>query len=219
VGLSREALLADVRRTINRQAFPPELYRFDEKREFSDSILAGCVWVTTLNTCRETEAKGRGDAKEGSMRYRSGTVRSERLTPDVKEIAQRSGIRLEGNVQGISLSNNTAERTMPEAMGDFGRFCIKLLDPFEFFVQWSVAVALNVKGLGTAMGSKVTYAEREYAGLEDPPGHPGFLKPPDAYAEQQEFRFMWLPRDVSKPLVPHLLAGVFDARLVERVRY
>jgi hypothetical protein len=93
-----------------------------------------------------------------------------------------------------------------------------VLDPSEFFVQLTVALALDTSGEGSAFASQVTYSEREYEGLEDPPGHPAFVKPPDAYAEQQEFRFLWLPKDLTKPLVPHLLIGAIDPSLVERVR-
>jgi hypothetical protein len=88
----------------------------------------------------------------------------------------------------------TTVRFAPEKMKVFGEFCVQISDVRQLFRLVSAAVA----GEHTIIGAdhrRVTYASREYADTEVAAGPLGFVKPPDEYAEQQEYRFLWQPAD------------------------
>lgn len=97
-------------------------------------------------------------------------------------------------VLGDAYALCTTVRFAPEKMKVFGEFCVQISDVRRLFRLVSAAVAAEHTIIG-ADHRRVTYASREHADAQPRAGLLGFVKPPDEYAEQQEYRFLWQPAD------------------------
>ncbi len=203
--------------------FPPVLYRFDEKREYGEDILRGNVFVSTLERCRRTEDVTRRDELDGKIFYRTGVVNFDSHDPRDRKIRSRMeelgmiGIEDGGRMKNVSFADNNLEQYIPdaflywttvqhdpEAMKDFGECCIRIKRPREFFYQMTVAL---VRDAATSFDDptepiefhflyahEVRYTDPHYRDVDDEPGVVGFVKRPDKYEKEQEFRMLWYPQ-------------------------
>jgi hypothetical protein len=105
---------------------------------------------------------------------------------------------------GDALVLCTTEAFNPGLLSEtFGNFCVEITEPLHFFELITNRLTREMILKESIIG-RVIYQEREYCDLEPPPGPLGFVKPPDRYQHQQEFRFLWTI-DNPNNLQPFLL--------------
>ena len=197
--------------------FPQAVFRFLKEKSQADDLLAGRVWISTLNACRAHEEGGRGDAGEASIEYNSGFANGDSGDAKLETIARRVGINLGPNCSNITINDCTSRNSIKDAFvlcttlvyspdklsPVFGNHCVEIFDSEEFFRRVSSRLHAQHPIKEFARGP-VIYRPRQFHGLESEPGPLGFVKPPDQYQDQKEFRMLWVPHDFSK-LVPFLL--------------
>lgn len=205
------------------------IYRFFSEEWQADSLACGDVWLSTLKQCRTYENPEQGDPEEAHEIYNSGHAVGGSNDLELVEQARRSGIFIGPGCSNITINNNTRVTSIsdafvlcttinfsPEKLNDtFGKYCVEITNPMEFFV--SISESLNTQyTIKEAAAGRVIYKDRNYSGMEIPPGPIGFVKPPDLYANQEEFRFLWLPED-SAELKPFLMKCPNISSLCKRV--
>jgi len=205
------------------------IYRFFQEEWQADALALGEVWLSTLETCRAYENPEQGDAEEAHETYNSGHAVGGGNDPELVEVARRSGIHIGPGVGNITISNNTRKSILPDAYvlcattefrpeklnETFGRYCVEITNPRQFFITVSEVLEGTVS-IGKAAAGKVIYKDRFYTGMENPPGPIGFVKPPDLYTSQKEFRLLWILRE-TKGLTPFLLKCPQVSHLCERI--
>lgn len=119
-------------------------------------------------------------------------------------IAKRFGIHIDQGCSNITLDNCTRIHRLPDAFvlctteqfnpenlsGTFGNYCVEINQPQKFFKLVTENLIKHHSVRESAFG-RVIYSERRFTGLQNPPGPIGFVKPPDMYGSQHEFRFLW----------------------------
>lgn len=193
-----------------------KVYRFFKEKCHAEALCKGDVWISTLKTCREYEDPLQGDPDEAKHIYRSGYMVGGSEDADLVKVAARSGIMLGPGSSNITLKDNvsiimisdafvlcTTKEFNPEALSDtFGMYCVEISNPSKFMELLSFRLN-EMHPLKCSLMGDVAYEDREYTGLEDPPGVLGFVKPFDKYSSQKEFRFIWEAKDpiAIKPLL------------------
>jgi hypothetical protein len=163
------------------------------------------------------------------MRYNTGHMVGDSEDQDFVMVARRAGIYIGPGCSNISLSNNTSvcalpdafvlcatERFDPNALSEvFGMHCVAIHDPIAFF-QHVTAQLTRIHDITEATLGRIIYKDRFYTGLEQPPGLMGFVKPPDRYSDQNEFRLLWTVRR-NAPISPFELNVPTVSSLCTRV--
>lgn len=183
---------------------PHRVYRFFKESTHADALASGTVWLSTLETCRAYEDPYQGDPDEAVQTYNSGHAVGGSDDAAFKLIAERSGIYIGSSCSNITVSNCTSvqrlpdafvlcttEQFKPECLNDtFGWYCVEIERPQEFFRLLTASLS-KLHAVHEAGFGRMIYQERSFAGLQDPPGPIGFVKPPDKYKNQREVRFLW----------------------------
>ena len=205
------------------------IYRFFQEEWQADALARGEVWLSTLEACRAYEDPEQGDPEEAYETCNSGYAVGGSNDPGFVEVARRSGVYIGPGCSNITLSNNTMKTILPDAYvlctttefspeklsETFGRYCVEVTNPKDFFVLISESLEKSKK-IKEAAAGKVIYKDRSYTGMESPPGRIGFVKPPDLYATQREFRLLWVPEN-SSGLAPFLLKCPEAAHFCKRI--
>jgi len=205
------------------------VYRFFKKESEAEALTRGEVWLSTLATCRKYEDPKQGDPEEAHETYNSGYAVGGSGDPEFVEVARRSGIHIGLGCSNGIISNNTRKTVLPDAYvlcttiefspeklsETFGRYCVEITNSREFFINVSVLLEKSV-AINKAVAGKVIYKDRHYTGMEAPPGPIGFVKPPDLYASQKEFRFLWVPK-TPDGIEPFLLDCPKVSQLCKRI--
>lgn len=211
------------------EAPPAVLYRFFQHDWEAECLVAGRVWVTTLETCRRFEDAERGDAGEGTLQYNSGVVTGDSSDPIVRIVAERVGVRFFASVTSMVISGNTRVETLADGYvmcttelpskqleKTLGPHCVRIDQPFLFFRKITRAIQATVPLRRASIG-RITYADRTFDGVSDPPGRIGFVKPSDIYAKQQELRMLWVPVQPREALAPFLVECPSARRFCRKV--
>ncbi|WP_188013715.1 hypothetical protein [Photobacterium damselae] len=205
-----------MKKLVSIDGYNEPIYRFFPEKWQAESLCKGNVWISTLETCRQYEDPLQGDSEEATHTYSSGHIVGGSNDPAFVEMASRSGISIGEGCSNITISNCTSVKKLPDAYvlcttreyrpqslsGTFGNHCVKISNPAEFFKL--VSATLNKqKSIREGGMGLVQYKERNYTGLQSPPGPIGFVKPGDQYSSQKEFRLLWVPQtsDAIKPFL------------------
>lgn len=205
------------KKLVTIDGYNKPIYRFFPEKWQAESLCKGNVWISTLEACRQYEDPLQGDPEEATHTYHSGHIVGGSGDPAFVEMASRSGIHIGEGCSNITISNCTSIRRLPDAyvlcttkaynprnLSDtFGNYCVEISNPVEFFKLASMALHKQKTIQEGAMGL-VKYQNRNYTGLQHPPGPIGFVKPSDQYSSQMEFRLLWIPQD-SLAIKPFLL--------------
>ena len=195
------------------------LYRAFRERWQAEALVAGRVWITTLNECRRMEDPLRRDGSEGTLRYESGEISGPADDPRVREVARRTGMSYApGTVGGtVTLGGNltiTEHRDVyvlcmsTEQMTKFGPYCVRIPQPLEFVGTVGDALVGAGRVLQVTATSPETncqfgvvwYGDRSYRHLDPGPTHPAFAKPAIPFAEDKEVRAIFRPTRL--PIAP-----------------
>jgi len=175
--------------------------------EYADQFVAGRVMVSTLETCRRHEARGRGDPIEGQQTRVQGEAISilDQADAVTAERIRRLGLP-PGGPDSFYAHNARTERLLdahvlcfsevfaPDVFADMGLpYCVEITNPTRAFDLLDAAVARRFPVLGGAF-SLVSYTSTRYVEDEPEPGLLGFVKEPDGFAHQREARMLWLPQ-------------------------
>jgi hypothetical protein len=205
------------------------IYRFFKEAWQADALAQGDIWLSTLNTCRAYEDPEQGDSEEAHETYNSGHAVGGSDDPQFVEVARRSGIHIGPGCSNITISNNTRKTSIPDAyvlctttefspdkLSDtFGKYCVEITNPRQFFILASESLE-SVTSIRQAVAGKVIYKDRFYSGVKSPPGPIGFVKPPDLYASQKEFRLLWIPKSTIE-MAPFLLKCPAVSHMCKRI--
>jgi hypothetical protein len=209
---------------------PTSVFRYISEL-YVDDFIAGTIFTTTLGECRRYEDPERGDPVEGMQLYNQGRV-STRDDPEeyVRAMGARLGIEFEGELPNDAVFENnsilritpdswvlcTTLRDDPTAMAGFAKACVEIRAPVEFYRRMTKAILKEVP-VSRADCGPIRYAGLVYRDLDPAPGIPGFVKRPDQYAHQREYRFLWAPSP-HVPVVPRDWQCEEVTDLVRRVR-
>jgi hypothetical protein len=207
------------------------VYRYFDVERYADAFVLGDILISTLETCRRYEDPQRGDPHEGYQHYSTGQmIVGNSSDPDFVRMAAQAGIFVGAGARRVTISNAVKTDVLrdayilcttigfaSEALEDnFGKYCVKISNLRSFFEVVTAAMSQRF-GKMTGIMNEVTYRERSYSGLENSPGHLGFVKPPDKYASQQEFRFLWSRVDTAD-IEPFVLKCPQAAEFITRVK-
>ena len=204
MGLSEEAF-----GRLNLSIDPgTSVYRYFPEEWQANALVNGHVWLSTLEACRQHEDPHRGDRREGTETYHSGVAVGDSGDPDFVKVAGRIGLRVGPGCTNNTVRYCTISRTLPDAYvlcttmkrfpqelkTSFGKYCVEITKPTFFFYHVSAQLG-SVGKFRQAAAGPVLYRDQTYVGLQDPPGEIGFVKSPDKYQGQKEFRFIWIPEN------------------------
>ncbi len=182
-----------------------EVYRYFDNADHAASFAQGQVFVSTLKRCREYEDPLQGDPEEGFERYNTGgRVIGNGSDPVFVTLAARAGIHIGPDSVGVTIENNKRTSYLHDAyvicttLGfsendlseTFGKYCVKITHLEKFCSAVTKALMLKGELIQVSRGM-IVYKERYYQGFDKSPGLIGFVKPPDKYAPQREYRFLW----------------------------
>lgn len=182
-----------------------EVFRYFDKEEYAEAFFQGRIYISTLNLCRGYEDPLRGDRDEGVERYNSGRkVTGGSSDAKFVSMAAQAGIYIGPNCTGVVMHNNKRETRIHDAYvlcttigfsnenlkKTFGKYCVRISDVEMFHKVLTKSFSSKV-GLLVAEKGPVVYKSRSYKEYEEKPGRIGFVKPPDKYATQKEYRFLW----------------------------
>lgn len=204
------------------------IYRFFSEEWQANALCQGNVWITTLEACRAYENPLQGDPEEATHTYKSGHIFGAGTNPNFVRMAARLGIHIDRSCLNVNIINSKSIQKLPDAFvlcattefipeklsDTFGKYCVKISNPIEFFKKISIDINKKLEIQKGVVGL-VRYRNRIYTGLEDSPGPIGFVKPSDEYSSQKEFRLLWLPKKF--PISPFLLKCQSVTELCSRV--
>lgn len=205
------------------------VFRFFKKEEDANTLAQGDVYLSTLERCRSYENAEQGDSEEAYETYNSGHAVGRGDDPEIIRRAQQSGIYISPNIGRVTISNNTRITSLPDAYvlctttefspeninEEIGKFCVEIKNPREFFNVISRKID-SMFAIREAGAGKIKYADRNYTGLDQPPGPIGFVKPSIPYKKQKEFRFLWLMENMDN-LEPLLIKCPEISNLCTRI--
>lgn len=206
-----------------------KIYRILSSAEYADSFTKGEIRISTLETCRNYEDALQGDRGEGTARYHSKNYsKVDWDHSGFQQDALRSGIYIGPGVTDITFHNNTSVTTLPDALvlcttleydpsklsDTFGNYCVEIYNVEGFFTTLTRALVQRYP-IERFYAGRVQYIGREFHGVA-PPTHIGFIKPPDPYEPQQEFRMLWTVRR-SMSLTPGNITVPELARFCKRI--
>ena len=182
------------------------LYRAFDDRDHALSFSRGEVWISTLESCRQTEDQQRVDAEEAIHQYNSGTIIGSSGDREFDLIMQRTGLADANpgiravnwtihdclNAHGLADAHLLCTSTNVEVgeLGKFGRYRVEIWNPGEFFTRLTRTIACEISLQVFVLGL-VSYRSRTYRAQENEPGAFGFVKPA-TYSDEQEARFIWI---------------------------
>ena len=193
----------------NSRKIIPEVYRYFDNEDHAAAFVNGEIFISTLKRCREYEDPLQGDREEGYERYNTGRrITGNGSDPAFVAMAARAGIRVGPDAIGVTIENNERTTYLHDAyvlcttLGfsaddlteTFGKYCVKIKSVDKFHSAVTESLALKTEIFQSARGA-IIYKERFYKEFEDSPGLIGFVKPPDKYAPQKEYRFLWCVPD------------------------
>ncbi|WP_152416355.1 hypothetical protein [Pseudomonas sp. PAMC 26793] len=193
----------------NAQKEVSAVYRYFDKEEHAAAFAKGQIFISTLKRCREYEDPLQGDSEEGFERFNTGRrITGNGSDPVFVAMAARAGIHIAQNAIGVTIENNSRTTYLHDAyvlcttLGfsddglskTFGKYCVKItsVDKFHSVVTSSLTSKAEII---RSLRGQIIYKERSYKEFEDSPGLIGFVKPPDKYASQKEYRFLWYVPD------------------------
>lgn len=197
------------------------VYRFLRSEEHARQFASGKIYISTLEACRAYEEEGRGDAEEGYEQRVIDHARGGSNDPAFVELARKVSIHIGEGCSNVSLRNVksinsihdayvlcTTDQFDPKKLGPrYGEYCVEITNPFAFFNVVTQALLGHTALKEAAMGP-IIYKERLIKNMDESPGPIGFVKPPDIYASDREYRFLWT---VIQAEIKGILIDVPDA--------
>jgi hypothetical protein len=189
-----------------------EWFRFFKSAEHADDFVRGRLMISTLGACRGYEKAGQGDKDEGTIAYSHGPIAHG--DPNFETVARRMGMGRLG--EGTVIAFNALERRVPDAFvlcctrryapeklsDTFGHHCVRINYPLFVFDLITEAIRKQHE-IGSFFSGKIMYDDRHYRDAEPPPAdHAALVKPRDGYADQEEERMVWLPKNPNQQLAP-----------------
>ncbi|WP_323150743.1 hypothetical protein [Pseudomonas glycinae] len=190
------------RKSLKRQPAKP-VYRFFDEEWQAEDFSNGKIFISTINKCRGYEDALRGDKGEAIKSYTISNAFGASSDPHIQHMSNNAGVGV-GNFKRVSLSNITRIERLPDAyvlcttvgfsdqeLGKtFGAYCVKITNVQSFFNALTKRINSQVCRV-RGMHGPIIYRERHYEDLESYPYEIGFVKPPDKYKDQKEYRFLW----------------------------
>jgi len=201
----------------------PVVYRYFDQEQFADVLCErGVLRLSSLERCRVIEDAKRRDVGEATHLHHLAEERVDSAAKQARLAAFGFGAQ-----PGDVFENCVVFRRIPDALlvctatrfsaalqTKFGKFCVEISRPalaLEYLVQGTMP-NIPVKQAGCAL---VRYGERTSSGVFAQ--YPiGFMKPV-IFEDEEEFRFMLVPKSLPLPPHPHDIAHPGLPTLCRRV--
>lgn len=186
-----------------------EVFRYFENEEHAAAFVKGEIFISTLKRCRHYEDPLQGDREEGYEHYNTGRrITGNGSDPAFVAMAARAGIHIGPGAVDVTIENNGRTTFLHDAYvlcttigfsaesltKTFGKYCVKIKSVEKFHSVITEALS-SVTEISQSARGEIVYKERFYKEFEESPGLIGFVKPPDKYAAQKEYRFLWFVPD------------------------
>lgn len=220
-------------RLYNYSISPPiSAYRFFREEAHAEALARGDVWLTTLEDCRHRELADGGDPDEGLIRYSHDDIAGHTSDPAIRETLRRLGLPFEEG-DHVTLEGNVSINRVPDAwvlcmtskfapekmQSKYGTSCVEIGNTIELMFQITHALLEAGAQLRSVAHGYVHYRDLTYKNLEPMPRQPGFMKWPDQYRDENEYRIIWWPTlDAPQPPMPRLLKGAVHKSRFRRLR-
>ena len=201
------------------------VYRYMNNEEYLEMFLKGKIRISTLKACRLYENQEMGDKDEAKEVYKVSYMNDK--DPNFHKKANKLNMSIV-NSYNITVQNCSREQWLPNGFvlcttdrrddekfsKDFGKFCLRINDSERFFQIISKAIHEKYS-LHGGLHEKIIYKPQHYLDDDPPPGKIGFVKRL-RYSWQEEYRFLWLPKDWEIP--DHLFIDIPEIKyLCERI--
>jgi hypothetical protein len=177
----------------------PRLYRRFDLLEHAQDFVAGHIYVSTLEKCRNSEDHVRRDEGEGRTQVETGLIYPG--VPNYENLLRRFGFD-PAMYKNAVIANSRERRGVRdawllcmstdrggEACERLGDYVVEISRPREFFAELSLQ--LHAQGLCDECSfGPVVYGPRTRKGLEPPLAPDAFVKPL-SFALELEVRFVW----------------------------
>lgn len=198
---------------------PEKVYRFFDKPEHADDFANGRLWISTLERCRQYEDPKQGDKHEGMIaRLVDDLKLTDGRNTKTQMLAQSMGIKVPASDINISIKNSTFVTRLadglvlcttlkyaPDTLSDnFGKHCVEISNPHEFFKTLTQSLLSTYPMIAEAVAGPIIYEDRVAPIHKKISTHIGLIKPSDPYAEQEEYRMLWLVKH-NIPLTPGII--------------
>lgn len=204
------------------------LYRYFPCKKYADKFELGELRLSTLRACRETGDDTRRDAGEGTLHRRMDHI--DGRDPRAADVLRQTGLfsvpdnfnalfknchAFVGGIDGYLLC--TSEILDDSLFERWGKFCVRINRPVEFFFALTQTIGRTVLPLHYASIGTIKYIGRELVNYENAPSPIAFLKP-TSYVIEKEVRMFWRVK-VAPPggLRPHDLTCPDAAQYCERI--
>lgn len=189
----------------NSRKVVTEVFRYFDNEDHAAAFARGEVFISTLQRCREYENPLQGDNEEGYERYNTGrSITGSGSDPAFVAMAARVGIHIAPEAELVTLENNLRVSCLHDAyvlcttlagfkddeLEAFGKYCVKISNVEAFHAEITKAL-VSISNITKSLRGAIIYKERFYKEFESRPGLIGFVKPPDKYSSQKEYRFLW----------------------------
>lgn len=204
------------------------VYRHVTKEQYANDLVNGIgLRVSTIQTCRDYEDKEQGDAEEGYLHHLATRITDQH--PRGIELASQIGIKISGDSTNYLISNNRRSTIYPDAYviclshrifddrlkGKFGKYVVRI-NNVRLFMHHIVLAMKKCVPTKTLQVRSVRYVSRTRIDFEESLGNAYFVKPPNPFAEQKEYRIIVLCEPGHK-YVPFNLEVPFPPGLCTRV--
>lgn len=210
---------------------PGKVFRFFEKPEHAEDFAKGKIWISTLERCRQYEDPKQGDKDEATFtHYVDEVVITDGRETKNQMLAARMGIKIPSSPINLTVKNSifyfrlpdglvlcTTLRYAPDTLSDnFGKHCVEISRPEEFFRTLTESLLSTYPMIEDAACGPISYTDRVSPVHNALPNQIGFIKPSDPYADQEEYRMLWLVKhDVS--LTPGVIYNPALANYCKRI--
>jgi|SRR5687768_17159188 len=193
-----------------KNPIPSEIFRYVDEARWADRLVAGYVWISTLDDCRRAEREGRKDEREGIHTRHADLLAGHGTDAEFVSAAEEVGVGVGPQASDIIIRDTVGETRIPDAyvicmtellardgIPGIGRYCVRISDPLKFAAAVT-AVFRKQAALSYMPMDRVIYGPRDTeVGQHGSPGSLGFVKPKDEYAAQHEIRILWaaLPQE------------------------
>src|SRR5688572_27889630 len=156
-----------------KNPIPSEIFRYVDEARWADRLVAGYVWISTLDDCRRAEREGRKDEREGIHTRHADLLAGHGTDAEFVSAAEEVGVGVGPQASDIIIRDTVGETRIPDAyvicmtellardgIPGIGRYCVRISDPLKFaaavtavFRQTSGAV-LHANGPGNLRSTR-----------------------------------------------------------------
>ena len=191
-----------------RDYVPRTLFRYFDRDEYYEDFLAGRVWVTTIDACRNSEDADRADRFEATHTFVQPRPVWDSTSPVGRAVMKQLGVSVPPGSRVFLEGNSSTEFHPDQYMlclsRSLNRRLMEKFSPGAKKVVRIVRPTALIDAIGKAIHEKdslfhyecapVLYERPDAGGSELTPRYAPWMMKPRRYSEEQEIRVVWRPQ-------------------------